>query len=320
MADILDLLNAAYRVRRARFGRRVKLNFLANLQSGLCPEDCGYCSQSKVSGAPIEKYRMLSAEEVLACAERAVQLKAARLCLVASMRGPSDRDVSNVAEMVRAVKARYPQLEICACLGLLNEGQAEALKESGVMAYNHNLNTSERFYGDVCGTHGFADRLATVERAHAGGLSACSGAIFGMGESLEDVLDVAFRLRDLKVESIPVNFLVPVKGTPLADQGRLTPLQCLKILCLFRLLCPAAELRMAAGRELHLRGLQPLGLYAANSLFIGDYLTTQGQPSSADLEMIRDLGFEPVGDVSASAEPALPERVAFTSRRERLTR
>jgi biotin synthase len=312
---LLDLVAAGHRVRRRHFGRRVKLNFLVNIQSGLCPEDCSYCSQSKVSTAPIAKYRLLSPTAIVAEAERAARTGAARLCLVASMRGPSDRDLSAVTAAVRAVKKTHPHLEVCACLGLLKDGQAEALRRAGVDAYNHNLNTSEKHYGEICSTHTFADRVDTVGRAQSAGMSACSGALFGMGETDADVVEVAFRLREMKVSSIPVNFLIPVPGTPLADRQELTPRKCLKILCLFRFLNPATELRIAGGRELHLRSLQPLGLLVANSVFIGDYLTTQGQAAAQDIAMIEDLGFEIEGDRPAGTAPArrMSDEVVFTA-------
>ncbi|MBL8024096.1 MAG: biotin synthase BioB [Elusimicrobia bacterium] len=294
--ELLDLISAAHRVRRAHFGRKVKMNFLVNLQSGLCAEDCSYCSQSKISKAPIEKYTFLSSDEVLALADRAVSAGAARLCLVASMRGPSERDLVSLNESVRRVKERHPRLEICTSMGLLKEGQADQLKKSGVDAYNHNLNTSESHYEKICHTHTYQDRVDTVEKAKAAALSPCSGAIFGMGESLADVIDVAFRLRETGVDSIPINFLIPMPGTSLQGTNELTPNRCLKILCLFRLVNPSMELRIAGGRELHLRSLQTLGLYVANSIFVGDYLTTKGQSADADRRMIQDMGFEVVGD------------------------
>lgn len=311
--DMLSLLAEVYRVRKAHFGRTVKLNYLVNIQSGLCPEDCSYCSQSKVSKAPIDKYRLLGPDEVAKAADRAMAAKAARLCLVASGRGPSARDIEQVTEAVRRVKETHPELEICCCLGLLQDGQAAALREAGCDAYNHNLNTSQGFYKEVCSTHSYADREATVRRAQSEGLSSCCGALFGMGESREDVIEVAYRLREMRADSIPLNFLIPIAGTPLAGREQLTPLKCLKILCLFRLLCPAAELRIAGGRELHLRSLQPLGLYAANSIFAGHYLTTEGQPADWDAEMIRDLGFEIVGETTAPAAP-VADRVTLLSR------
>jgi len=319
--EILPLLQAAFQVRQEYFGKTVKLNFLLNVQSGICPEDCGYCSQSRISDAPVDKYKLMGAEAILEAAERAIANKATRLCMVASMRGPSDKDVGSMADAIRQVKAQYPQLELCACLGLLKDGQAETLESAGVTAYNHNLNTSERHYGEICSTHGFADRLDTVRKVREAGISSCSGALFGMGENQDDILEVAYRLRELQVESIPVNFLIPIKGTPMAARQDLTPLQCLKILCLFRFLNPRSTLRIAGGRELHLRSLQPLGLYAANSIFVGDYLTTEGQAANLDIEMIRDMGFQVVGDVGGDAHalenaaPMLADRVQFTSRK-----
>ncbi|HEX7449268.1 MAG TPA: biotin synthase BioB, partial [Pirellulales bacterium] len=156
---------------------------------------------------------------------------------------------------------------------------------------NHNLNTSQAFYGDICSTHSFQDRLDTLRAVRASGMKLCSGGILGMGESEGDVVDLALTLRELGVESIPVNFLNPIDGTPLADVRRLNPRQCLKALCMFRLVNPASEIRIAGGRELHLGSLQPLGLYPANSIFVGDYLTTKGQPPEEDYRMIEQLGF-----------------------------
>ena len=288
----LEIVAAVSRVRFAAFGRRVKLNLLLNIKSGLCPEDCHYCSQSRDSTAAIASYRMVDEETFCAAAARARELGATRLCLVASGRGPTEGELEQVARGVEAVKAADGALEICACLGLLEEGQAERLGAAGVYAYNHNLNTSERFYGEICETHTFADRRETVERAKRGGLSPCSGAIFGMGESDEDVLATGYALRALDPDSVPVNFLIPIEGTPLAGRNELTPQRCLRLLAVFRLLFPRTEVRIAGGRETHLRALQPLGLYLANSIFIGDYLTTKGQAAEADLAMIADAGFE----------------------------
>jgi biotin synthase len=182
-------------------------------------------------------------------------------------------------------------VEVCACLGLLRDGQADKLKDAGVDAYNHNLNTSRSHYEKICGTHTYNDRVDTVEKAKAGGLSACSGVLTGMGETNEDLAEIAQALRTQKVESVPINFLIPIDGTPLARKNNLSPWRCLRILSMFRLANPAAELRIAGGREVHLRHLQPLGLMVANSIFIGDYLTTRGQSARTDLEMIRDLGY-----------------------------
>ncbi len=303
---VTELVAAVSRVRYEFFGNRVKLNALVNMKSGLCPEDCNYCSQSKISTAPIQKYPYLGKEEVLGRAAKAREAGAKRLCLVASGRGPSGHEVSRFAETVREVKSRYPELEICACLGILKDGQAETLKDAGVHAYNHNLNTSEGFYEKICSTHDYEDRTRTVEKAKGLGLSPCSGALFGMGEADEDVVDVAFALKAIQPDSVPINFLIPIEGTPLAGQTDLTPQRCLKILALFRLVFPDVEVRIAGGREVHLRSMQPLGLLLANSIFAGDYLTTTGQAAAKDLEMISDLGLV----VESAKERTLPRERA----------
>jgi biotin synthase len=268
----------------------VRLHFLLNAQSGLCPEDCGYCSQSKVSAAEIEKYPMLARERILDAAERAARLKAGTFCMVISGRTPGGRVFDKVLDAVREVKARH-DLRVCACLGLLTPDQAVALKEAGVTQVNHNLNTSARYTPEVVSTHTFDDRVATVEHVKAAGLKTCSGGIVGMGETDDDVIDLALTLRELEVRSVPVNFLIPVPGTPFEHVRALDPRRCLRVLCLYRFLLPSQEIRIAGGREVHLRSMQVMGLYAANSIFIGDYLTTQGAAARADLEMIRDAGF-----------------------------
>lgn len=287
---LLDQLAAAYRIRHHYWGNRVRLHFLLNAQSGLCPEDCHYCSQSKISTADIEKYPLLSQEKILAAAERAYQLKAGTFCMAISGRTPTEPVFNGILSAVRQIKARYP-MRLCTTLGLLDQDQAERLSQAGVDRVNHNLNTAESHHDKICTTHGFQDRLTTVQAVQAAGLTTCSGGILGMGESDDQIIDLALTLRRLEVTSVPVNFLIPIEGTPFAEQQRLTPQRCLRILCLFRFLLPAQEIRIAGGREVHLRSLQPLGLYAANSIFIGDYLTTPGQAAQRDFAMIRDAGF-----------------------------
>ncbi|MEC3992243.1 biotin synthase BioB [Actinacidiphila sp. DG2A-62] len=301
--DLLDVVSAAGRVRRKWFGRRVKLNYLVNLKSGLCPEDCSYCSQRLGSTADILKYTWLKPEEAAAAAKAGVAGGAKRVCLVASGRGPTDRDVDRVAQTIAAVKDQNEGVEVCACLGLLADGQAERLKDAGADAYNHNLNTSEATYGDITTTHTYADRVDTVRQAHAAGLSACSGLIAGMGESDEDLVDVVFSLRALDPDSVPVNFLIPFEGTPLAKEWNLTPQRCLRVLAMVRFVCPDVEVRLAGGREVHLRTMQPLALHLVNSIFLGDYLTSEGQAGQADLDMIADAGFEVEGADTATLPP-----------------
>lgn len=298
---LLDLVAAASRVRRRHFGTSVKVNYLVNLKSGLCPEDCGYCSQRLGSEAEILKYSWLPTEEAKRQAEFGLAGGASRVCLVASGRGPSHRDVGRVAEMTEAIKAANPQTEVCACLGILKEGQAERLRRAGVDAYNHNLNTAPSHYEQICSSHTFQDRVDTVDSARSAGLSPCSGLIVGMGESDEQLVEAVEALREVDSDSIPVNFLIPFDGTPLEGTWELSPQRCLRILCMVRLMCPDRELRIAGGRELHLRSLQPLSLHVANSLFLGDYLTSEGQAAEDDLDMIVDGGFQIVGQEDAAA-------------------
>jgi biotin synthase len=289
--EIMDVTAAAFRVRRHYFGRRVKLNFLVNIKSGLCPEDCNYCSQRKSSNADVLKYTWLKQDEVIQTAEAGVRAGARRVCMVASGRGPTDKDIDRVTGMIAGFKDRHPDVEVCACLGLLTAAQAEKLKDVGTTAYNHNLNTAEGHYGDICTTHDFADRVDTVNTAKHAGLSPCSGLIAGMGETDEDLVDVAFALASLNPDSVPVNFLMPFDGTPLEGRWELTPQRCLRILAMVRFTNPSAEVRLAGGREIHLRSQQPLALHIVNSIFLGDYLTSEGQPGKQDLDMIRDAGF-----------------------------
>ena len=306
--ELPDLLAASFRVRRHYFGNTVQLYFLMNAKSGLCPEDCSYCSQSKVSQAEIPRYNILNREKLLDGARVAAERQSKTYCIVISARGPSEREMDAVTSIVPEIKQRYG-MEICACLGLLTPDQARRLKECGVDKVNHNLNTGQDFYGDICSTHTFQDRLDTLRAVRAAGMQLCSGGIVGMGERATDVVDMAFALRDLEVESIPVNFLNPIEGTPLAGTRQLNPRYCLKVLCMFRLVNPASEIRIAGGREIHLRSLQPLGLYPANSMFVGDYLTTKGQPPEEDYRMIEDLGFvvtrHEASESSLSAVPSL---------------
>ena len=289
--SLLDLMAGAYRVRHHYFGKTVQLYFLMNAKSGLCPEDCNYCSQSKISDAEIPKYNLLNRVKLLDGARIAAERDSKTYCIVISARGPNEREIAAVESIVPEIKEKY-DLKICACLGLLSEEQATRLKAAGVDRVNHNLNTSDSFYSKICTTHTYQDRIDTLEAVRDAGMELCSGGIIGMGEKLNDIVRMAFSLRDLNVQSIPLNFLNAIEGTPLQEQQELNPQLCLKSLAMFRFVNPDREIRIAGGREIHLRSLQPLGLYAANSIFVGDYLTTQGQAPQEDYDMIRDLGFE----------------------------
>jgi biotin synthase len=302
--ELLDLVAAAFNLRQKYFGKTVQLYFLMNAKSGLCPEDCHYCSQSKISDAPIPKYSILNREKLLDGARLAAERQSKTYCIVISGRAPNEREIKAIETIVPEIKQQYG-LNICACLGLLSESQAQRLAAAGVDKVNHNLNTSQDYYKEICTTHTFEDRLETLKNVRKAGLQLCSGGIIGMGESRKDIVDMAFSLRELSVESIPLNFLHAIDGTPMQQKEYLTPRDCIRALAMVRFVNPSSELRIAGGRERHLRSLQPLGLYIANSLFVGDYLTTQGQAPSEDYQMIQDLGFEITGQAvspGASAE------------------
>jgi biotin synthase len=288
---LLDIMSAAFRVRRHFYGKKVKLNLIINAKSGLCPEDCGYCSQSIVSTAPVSKYPLLEKDTLVAGARKAMDLKVGTYCIVASGRGPTGKEVDQVIAAVKEIKSTMP-MKICACLGILSDEQAVRLKEAGVDRYNHNLNTSAGNFNKITTTHTYADRVATVEKAKSSGMSPCSGCIVGMGETNQEIVEIAYALRELDADSIPVNFLNSIKGTPLENNKELNPRRCLKVLALMRFINPTKEIRASGGREVNLRSMQVLCLYAANSLFVGDYLTTEGQEASQDHKMIEDMGFE----------------------------
>lgn len=288
--ELLGLLQAAFRVRRQYHGRGVRLHVLRNAKSGMCRENCAFCSQAIGAYSGVDRYQMQSVEELVQGARKAAEMGAVKYCMVTATRGPSERELDVVCEAVRRIKAEVP-INICTSLGLLSAGQAERLAAAGVNRFNHNLETSRGFFPQVCQTHSFDDRVATVKAAKAAGMEACCGGIMGMGETLEDRVDLAFTLRELEVESIPVNFLDPRPGTPLGNVPRLSPQDCLKSLCLFRLVNPSRDIRVAGGREVNLKHLQALALYPANSIFTEGYLTTPGQGYNDDMAMIAEAGF-----------------------------
>ena len=289
--ELLAIMNAAFQVRKHHYGKKVKLNLIINAKSGLCPEDCGYCSQSIVSTAPVNKYPLLEKDTLVDGARKAMEMKVGTYCIVASGKRPTEGEVDQVIEAVKTIKGEMP-MKICACLGILSADQAERLKEAGVDRYNHNLNTSKNNFQNITTTHTYDDRVTTVNHAKEAGMSPCSGCIIGMGETAKDTVEMAFALRELDADSIPVNFLNSIPGTPLENNAELTPQKCLKTLAMMRFVNPTKEIRASGGREVNLRSLQALALYAANSIFVGDYLTTEGQEATEDHKMIADLGFE----------------------------
>ena len=289
--ELLPLLHAAGQIRMKHHGRKVRLHQINNIQNGLCPEDCGYCGQSKNSQQPLKQYVIKREDEIVADAQNAKERGVFRYCMVASGRGPDERQTDQLCRVVSRIRDEVG-IRSCLSVGLVDEEQAKRFKEAGLDRLNHNLNTSEAHTPNIVTTHTFEDRMNTLRAAESAGLSTCSGMIAGMGETDDDVIEVGFKLCEMKVPSIPVNFLIPIEGNKVQDFGQLTPERCLRILCLFRFLNPAAEIRVGGGREGHLRGMQGLALYAANSLFVEGYLVTRGDGLEAVREMVEDAGFE----------------------------
>lgn len=291
--ELKSLLLAAFEVRRRYFGRRVKMVMIRNARSGHCGEDCHYCSQSAISSAAIPTYPLQPLESLVEGARRAMARGARRYCVVTSGRGPSRADLERLCRAASAIKREFPEIELCVSPGIIGEREALALKEAGVGWINHNLNTSENFHARICTTHSYHDRVRTIAAARKVGLAVCSGGIVGMGETDEDILDLGYALAKFQPESLPVNFLQPIPGTPLAGASLIQPQKALKVLCLFRFLCGRSDLRAASGREKVLGQWQGLALYPANSIFIDGYLTTSGDPAEQARRMIVEQGFEP---------------------------
>ncbi|NVB79581.1 MAG: biotin synthase BioB [Kofleriaceae bacterium] len=303
--ELLGLLDAAFRVRRAYWGRRVSLHVLENAKMGACPEDCGFCSQSSKHASPSGEAPMKSVDDLVAGARRAHAARAKRYCMVTATRGPSQRDLDTICAAAEQIKSEM-DIELCASLGILTEAKAKRLVDSGVDRFNHNLETSERHYDQIVSTHTWRDRVETVQIAKKAGMDTCCGGIVGLGETEDDLLDLAFALRDLDVDSVPVNFLDAREGTPLAGSPLVEPGYALRALCMFRFVHPRTDLRVAGGREITLRALQAFALFPANSIFTQGYLTTPGASVTADHQMIRDAGFE-LELASGEAVPADPE-------------
>jgi biotin synthase len=288
--DLLDVLHAAFLIRRHYFGRGVTMHVIKNAKSGLCTEDCAFCSQAGSANTDSPRYALQNVEELVEGARDACRLKALRYCIVTSGKSPGSQELDIICEAARLIKKEVP-IQICASLGILNTGQAQKLKEAGVDRFNHNLESSEKFYPSICTTHSYSERRRTAEIVKASGMELCSGGLIGMGELPEDRVEMAFALREVEADSIPLNFLDPRPGTALETLSRLTPADCLRTLAMFRFVHPDKEIRVAGGRETCLGAMQVLSLYAANSIFTKGYLTTPGQGYEEDMDMIIKAGF-----------------------------
>ncbi|MFZ5651661.1 MAG: biotin synthase BioB [Bacillota bacterium] len=290
VSEIYELISASSMVTRYFRGSRLELCSIINARSGGCSEDCSFCAQSSRYNTGAAVYPMVSPRETLRQAAAMEKAGAKRFSIVASGRGISGRDLDTVLAAVDLLK-RETGLGLCASLGIIDENKALMLKQAGVTMYHHNLEASAGYYPLVCTTHPHAHRVKTVRAAQKAGLRVCCGGIIGLGESFEQRVDLAFELKELGVDSVPVNFLTPIPGTPLEGAEPLAPLSLLHTLAVFRLILPGAVIRLCGGRKPGLGRLQPLAFMAgADGVMIGDYLTTRGEDPDGDMEMFAALG------------------------------
>ncbi len=291
--ELYDLFFLANKIRNKYKGNTVDLCSIINAKSGSCPEDCSFCAQSAHSKGKTDTktYSLLNRDEILGAAESAKKYGAKRFCVVTSGRKPAKKELDTICKHIYEI--RKTGLLPCATLGMLDIKELKQLKDSGLNRYHHNLETSEAFFSEICSTHTYRDKIRTIEASKSIGLSICSGGIFGLGESWDDRIDMAFALKELGVDSVPINYLTPVKGTTLDSKNLLNPLEALKIIAIFRLLLPDKEIRVCGGRPMTLRDLNSqIFLSGADGLLIGNYLTTEGRRPEEDLQMIRDMGLE----------------------------
>ncbi|MGQ9569925.1 MAG: biotin synthase BioB [Thermodesulfovibrionales bacterium] len=291
--ELFELFASANKIREHFFGNTVNLCSIVNAKSGACTEDCTFCAQSSISEAKIEIYPLLDKKEVIKRAKEAKNSGAIRFSIVTSGKRISEIDLLKIQEMIADIKEIG--LLPCASLGMLGERELSELKIAGLDRYHHNLETSENFFQRICSTHGYADKLKTIIAVKNSGLSLCSGGIFGLGETWQDRIDMAFYLRELDVDSVPINFLIPIKGTPLWDREPLHPFEALKIISLYRYILPEKEIRICGGRKQILGEFNSMVFLAgADSLIIGNYLTTSGRDYEDDFRLIRTYGLNPV--------------------------
>ena len=286
-----ELIELSSSITKENFNNEVEACSIISAKTGECSENCKYCAQSKHNHAKIDCHPLLDVETVKKSALSAKENGATRFCIVTSGRVPTGEDFNKILEMIKEV-ASIDGIHCCASLGLLSEEQIKQIKEAGVERYNHNINTSKNFHENICTTHHFDDRIKTVKLIQKHGIEACCGVIIGMGESVEDRIDMAMSLKELNPKTVPINFLNPIEGTPLEGyQDKITEEDILRTICLFRIILPKAMLRYAGGRTTRLSEYnQKLGIKAGvNSLLVGNYLTTTGSNSEQDKKMLEEL-------------------------------
>lgn len=286
--ELVSLLDLANRTRQEFRGPAVKLCAILNAKSGKCSEDCAFCAQSAKHKTDIKKYPLLTTAKILAAARKAARDKAGEFSIVTSGRTVNENELAKIAQAVKAIKELG--LSTCASLGILGPEAMEMLAGAGLDKYHHNLETSRSFFPVICTTHSYEEDIQTISAARDAGLKVCCGGIFGLGESKRDWVELAATLRELDVDSVPLNFHNPIKGTRLGNLPLLSPLDALRIIAIFRLVLPGRDIIICGGREVVLRDLQCLVFPAgANGLMLGDYLTTGGRDPELDLQMIKDF-------------------------------
>jgi biotin synthase len=309
-----DLLFRAQSIHREHFDpNEVQVSTLLSIKTGACPEDCGYCPQSARYDTGLERERLLPIDEVLEAAQRAKAAGSSRFCMGAAWRSPKDKDLDQVVTMVEGVKALG--LETCLTLGMLSDEQTGRLKAAGLDYYNHNLDTSPEFYGSVITTRTYQDRLDTLQRVRDAGINVCSGGILGMGEQRRDRVGLLLELANMErpPESVPINMLVQVEGTPLHGTGELDPLEFVRTIAVARIMMPASFVRLSAGREEMSDELQAMCFFAgANSIFYGEKLLTTDNPTAEeDQALFRRLGIRSMGSDEES-DDTIEARPDFT--------
>ena len=296
-ANLPGLLALSDELRFAHSSNRIRLCSIVNARSGACAEDCAFCAQSARWATNVESYPLQSSAELAESAERAAEAGAGEFSIVTS--GASlarAKDLQVLEQALRRISSSG-RVQTCASLGRLDLAGLERLKTAGLECFHHNLEASRSFFPKICSTHTHEERVEMVRLARQTGLRVCSGGIFGLGESDRQRVELAFELKALDVDSLPLNFLRPIPGTPLEHADQLTPEICLRIIAMFRMVLPAKDIVICGGREYNLRELHPLVFWAgANGILTGDYLTTRGRRTAEDLALIRDLGFEPYHD------------------------
>jgi biotin synthase len=300
--DVQELFHVANRLRLNRFGNRIHLCGIVNAKSGNCPEDCGFCSQSSRQATEVARYSVIAPDEMILAARQARGYGAWALGVVTAGRGydAASEDFRQLVEGIRTI-TQDGGIEAHASLGIMGDEEFRQLKAAGLTTFNHNLETGRSYFSNICTTHTYDERVATIKAAKAAGIRACSGGLFGMGEEPRHRAELAFALKELDVDEVPLNFLIPVEGTGLASVAPLSPLEILKVIALFRWILPTKNIFVCAGRQ-HLDELHPMIFFAgASGVMVGDFLTTKNRSVSDDLKMLHDLGLE-FGDALLAQE------------------